>query len=489
MRRHIKTLSDKYNNLKRWQRVTTALVLLLLVILIINSGGNSGADDFIIEDDVEKEVFVKSVYDLSIDNEPLRLVGSVQSESQVDLRAESQGEITAVYRKLGDFVSRGDIIAEIENTSAKSAVSQARSAVLAEESQLKNLRESVSSDGETLAVKNAYRTLLSSGLEAIPFDEDITDTPPIISGTYTGEEGSYIIDVYGSGQSSGASFRLIDDSLDVGQIAPVVPGNNIKLGSSGLFIKFDSSFKFPRKWIVEIPNKRSPVYLSNLNSYNAALDSQRSLGDQITAQEARVLSAKANLDSANANLEKTIIRSPIDGQITSIGIDKGDVVSIYQEVATVANESILEIKTYITESDRSSVSIDSPVIISGKYSGVITNIAPSIDPNTKKIEMSISPDEEYSDLINGQSVSLSISRKEEDVVLDNIFIPLSALKVTAEGVVVLSVDESGLVQKHIVKEGPLVGSKVLITSGITPDMEIITDVRGINVGDNVTVIR
>jgi len=492
MRRHIKTLQEKYRNLRRWERITLILLIVAIVAIAVLITQKPKSPFLITDEGTQKEVVLKSVAELSLDKEPLDLIGIVQSESQVDIKTESSGSITRVLAQLGQKVARRQVLAEIENGTQRASVAQAEALVSTQEAQLKSLEESVANSGDTVAVKNARRTLYSSSLVAEPKDENSTLAPPLISGLYTGSvEGIYDLRIVHGRQVDDYEFFL--KGIELIRTTEITNNELIStaLGTHGLKVSFPGDIVdyLDTRWIIKIPNTESALYPANLSVYNSALDAQRGLNDQITAQRAQVASAKSTLDVAKAGLEKTIIRSPISGTLNKLDVELGDFVSIFQSVAEVANENQLEIKTYITEDDKKSLEVGLPAMVAGKYEGIVTSVAPAVDPATKKIEVSISVGEEE-DLLNGQSVSVSIERR--DVVseeLDQIFIPLSALKVTAEGVVVFSVNEIGVVEKHIVEEGPLTGEKVLILSGLTPQMRIITDVRGINVGDTVTIVQ
>lgn len=492
MRGHIKTLQEKYRDLKRWEQITLTLLIITLIALIVVSTRKSEAPFVIPDEDIRKEVVVRSVADLSIDTGPLTIIGTVQSESQVDIRTESSGSITYVAASLGDTVSRGQVLAEIENSSERAAVAQAEALLNAAQAQLDSLESSFTESGDTVAVENARRALLSSDLVAEPNNETQTLTPPVISGVYLGdEEGTYTFRIDRGNRADDFEFYL--GGIETVRTTEII-NNELKstpLGTYGLKVSFveDTKEYFETKWIVRVPNTEGASYTANLNAYNAALDAQSKTLDQIRVQEAQVRSARSSLDAAQAQLEKTIIRSPITGTVNRFDIDTGDFVSVFDDVATVANDNRMEIKTYITENDKPSLEVGLPAIIAGEYTGQITSISPAVDPATKKIEVSISVDDEE-DLLNGQSVSVSITRNNgESREVEQVFIPLSALKVTAEGVVVFSIDGNNVITQHLVKEGPLVGEKVLIREGLTPDMEIITDVRGIAVGDTVDTIK
>ena len=113
---------------------------------------------------------------------------------------------------------------------------------------------------------------------------------------------------------------------------------------------------------------------------------------------------------------------------------------------------------YGTEEDMRQLSVGAKVSIGETASGVVTKVASALDPRTKKIE-----------------------------------IPISALKITPQGSFVFTVVEStstpyeGVLVSHKVTEGALLGDKIQILEGVTPEMILVTDVRGLQAGKTVTI--
>ena len=152
-----------------------------------------------------------------------------------------------------------------------------------------------------------------------------------MSGTYTcKKEGSYIIDPYASSDSdSGYSFKY--SGIENG-IAPVKYDNPIALGNCGLQIKFNkttNSFDGTINWKIEIPNKKSSVYLVNKNNYELALanrekvltDLSTNIGDNIednSVARAQVEAARGLYEAALGVYENNLITAPADGIVTSI---------------------------------------------------------------------------------------------------------------------------------------------------------------------------
>jgi len=212
-------------------------------------------------------------------------------------------------------------------------------------------------------------------------------------------------------------------------------------------------------------------------------------------REEDILVAKASLNQAQSALEKTIVRSPISGTINDIDIEKGDFVSVFETAVVVSNSDALEVTAFITEDDKRAVGVGAKALIGGKFGGIVSEVAPALDKKTKKIEIKVAIVDSETDFIEGESVELEVERSY--IAIDGvkeIIIPISALKITTDGVFVFTVDdilpreqgENKLVA-HPVFVGSIVGNGIIIFSGITSDMEIVLDARGLNEGQEVIV--
>jgi len=94
------------------------------------------------------------------------------------------------------------------------------------------------------------------------------------------------------------------------------------------------------------------------------------------------------------------------------------------------------------------------------------------------------------DLTHGTSVRISIDRTNGGSSLTNIeriLVPLSALKVEADRIVVFTVSTEQKLIAHEIIEGLIVGEKIVIESGLAGDMFIVTDARGLKEGQSVAL--
>ncbi len=198
--------------------------------------------------------------------------------------------------------------------------------------------------------------------------------------------------------------------------------------------------------------------------------------------------ARAGLASANAIYEKTLIRTPISGVLTTLPISKGDFVNMYESVGTVANENTLEILTYISAVDSEMLSIGDIVVVDGDYNGTVTNIAAGINPVLGQIQIRIALNEQATNLIHGQSVNIDIPRTTDvsATAVTDIKIPVVAVKFEADKVIVFSVVDNYLVANNV-ELGKINGDLVTIVSGLEADLAIVTDARGLHSGQYVKI--
>lgn len=529
MIKHINYLKRLGRDFVRMRTRNKLLVLGVLAIIVVGAfvlGRSSQTNEVVEAPNPIPQVSVKTVAELSGQQGPLRLLGTISSQTEVVVRSESQGALRRVNYSIGDNVSAGAILAEVSNSSERAAVSQAQGALNAAQAQYDQVVAGAKGEEVSLAVEslqaaekaltdtkktqdilvdNALKTMLSTGLQADHTSLNPQGATPTISGFYDSTiQGQYKVRLFGTG--SGTYFSI--DGLEVAD-QKVQTGLPVPLGSRGLYITFPIGYSTLDQWIISIPNKKGVGYLQSLNAYEVAKSSRTAAvnqaeervdaaeaqlalvqsgatGNQLSVAQAGVDQARAALSAAQARLEKTIIRSPLAGTITDFSISLGDFVSVFEPVATVANNGTLETVVYITEADLPYVTKETPVTVAG-YPAVVSSIAPAISSTTGKIEVKVILPEE-TPLTNGQSVSVLFERNSEAVEsLAQMFVPLSALRVGTNGVAVMQVVEDLLVEIPV-RVGPVVGDRVLVLDGLEPTSTVVVDVRGLKPGQPVSIV-
>jgi len=112
-----------YKELTRPKQIGVVAVLILIIVVIVRVLIPTSTVAEVANS--PRVVKLALVSDLANNQVSLPLIGMVTSTSEATIRAESSGKLNYVYRKLGDYVSAGQIIAEFEN-SGESCCSSSR---------------------------------------------------------------------------------------------------------------------------------------------------------------------------------------------------------------------------------------------------------------------------------------------------------------------------------------------------------------------------
>ncbi len=319
--------------------------------------------------------------------------GIMRARSTAELSFPSPGVVSKVYVKEGDSVIEGDVLATV---GAESLVAQRASALaelrLAEADRdelVAGVRKEVTAvtdttvaiaradlerieSAQTLAVANAHKTLLSSGLTAVSIKADEDAIAPIISGTYRCEQtGVYRLEVFSSGGQSGYSVRV--SGLETGTF-PASTRQPAVFGSCGLSALFDATAAYSNSvWTVTIPNTDSSSYITNQNAYEAAstaaenainaakqavvlaenkqaLENANPRREALTRAEAKVAQASARVAQIDADLGDKAIVAPFSGTVTAVNILPGETAGVSPVFTVLANDAF-ELVARIPEID------------------------------------------------------------------------------------------------------------------------------------------
>ena len=496
-----------------------AVLTVVLIVKILFTG-----DDI---EDVQKNevrrVVTASVSSLSNNEQGFPLVGTVTSVSEATIRSESGGKLVRVYKKLGDSVYAGGILAEFDNSGERAALLQAEGAY----EQAKALRDIASlnnnQSGASLAdtksqALNAITSAYTSMDDAIRGKTDqayadpkfqqvkllITVPDAILALTLENKRRSIETMLRAREEKN----RTLTQESNLVQELTIVQSEatTIKSYLDDLFTAYskalpDSSFTQTTldtgKTNVQSARQGISTTISSLvasrTALTASMTANQVAGDVVDGKssgtlasaDAQVKQALGAYNAALSRLQKTIIRSPITGTLNSFSINTGDYIPAFTQVAVVSNNGSLEVVSFVNEEDARRITVSSPVVINGTIAGVVTRIASAIDPTNKKIEVRIGIKDIRTSLINGQSVSVVITKNKKETKVTTglpIIIPLSSLKLTPRGAVVFRVTASSTLSAIPVREGAILGEQIQILEGLTGSEEIVVDARGLKEG-------
>jgi multidrug efflux pump subunit AcrA (membrane-fusion protein) len=534
----IADIKDLFVQGKDWflelSRIKQALVI-IITLLIVSTIGRALLRDSEVQEikNLPRAVTLASVSELSAKSSLVPLLGTVTSRSEATVRAETGGQLRVVYKRLGDYVVAGQIIAEFENsgerasvTAAEGGYEQAKAArdiarinkgssdtglVEAKTSALNTLASTYNTLDDAIRVKSdsLFSNPDNDNIEFLPTVPDQALTLKIVRTrtalekvlTARAERNKVVTqdtDLINELTTLETETKQIKAYLDdvASALSKAIPnGAYTQTVLDGAKVSVNIARSSVSGSLSSITGSRSALNASIASSQIAKTNYGDGTSASSASADAQVKSALGNYQGALARLEKTIVRSPISGTLNSLSVETGDYIAPYTEIGVVSNNGALEILAYGTEEDARQIEAGAKVTIENGATGIVTKIASALDPKTKKIEVRIGITSGAKGLVNGQSARVEIARPNALVqsASTKIEIPIAALKITPQGSFVFTVDKEsassteGTLVAHQVTEGALLGDKIQILEGVTSDMVIVTDARGLKEGKTVTI--
>ncbi len=449
----------------------------------------------------------------------INLIGTVRALNEAEISADRGGRVTSVNAKLNDKIVAGAIIVTLENSSERASVLQAEGAyeaTLASASQT-----SISTDEATIALTNAKRTAVTNlkdvynvtnGVVLNSIDQFFSEPNSPLIGLkiegrgYTSQLNTERLayqsllpewksrvdavttasDLEAEIQYSSMNIKRTIDFVDTFLTVFNIQSNNSRYSETELN-NFRTDFTNLRSSLLTLVTKLD----SNLTSIDSAVAGVErakvsASGGQASVADAGVKQALGVLRAAQANLAKTILRTPISGTVNNISVKAGDFVTAFTPLAKVANNSALEVVTYAGDLELKSLTVGTSVSIDNRSKGVVSQIAPAIDSATAKTEVRIVT-EDSANIKNGTTVKLGLlATTTNQITSSEIKVPITAIKFETDDAYVYQVRDGKLVEKSITL-GNITGSSVIVTSGLQADEEFVVDVRGLLPGTEVVI--
>ncbi len=551
------------NFLKRFKYLTVIFVAILAILIFTlalwlpSSGDGQSSINISKKSTVKTELVSKISSSFARQN----IIGTVQSLSEVDLRAERAGTITQVYKKSGESVVAGAVIASISNAQEAAGVQAARAEIESAEARVAQATATLKKvKGGTRVQQLAILSNSTAGAQST-LSEAITSAKNALSSAYVtvdsgvvrGTDGAFVnadsanphakfettnyakkilasnqrlalSEAIKRQQSAAQNVHGIAtiDELKIELTTTEADLRNVKTFLDTLLIALDggiatggTSETILISYKATAEGARTGVLgaMSSISGARSALsgaaaaaqiaNENESLGitgaqvEDVEAAEATLALAKAGLSRARAGLasavavyEKTLVRTAISGTLTTLSVDRGDFVNMYQQVGVVANNGTIEVLAYISKEDADSVMVGTEAIVEDKYKSIVSSVASGLDPLLHQVQVRITLLDSADDILNGESVSVEILQgiqNKEQAKTTRIKIPLAAVKFEAGRVVVFTISEDAKLVVNEVTLGSIAGDLVIVENGIGQTMKIVLDARGLYEGQDVIV--
>jgi HlyD family secretion protein len=226
---------------------------------------------------------------------------------------------------------------------------------------------------------------------------------------------------------------------------------------------------------------------------NQHLNSLKSVSQSATVNNAQgaLESAKGKYEAAQAGLSYSEIRSPIDGVVTDRPLFPGEMANTGQAIVTVMDTSTLLAKVHLSQEQAEGLSVggDATLTVRGQsepVNGKITLISPALDPGSTTLEVWVALRNKAGKYKAGTAVHVSLAAH---TLTDVITVPNEALILAKAGTpAVMVVGPDNVAHQKDVKTGITDGQDTQVLSGLQPgDLVVTTGAYGMDDGTKVKV--
>jgi len=470
-----------YHRVLKFIKKPAVIVLGIIIILVFFVFGRGNKTEALTAE-VKKGTIIESV----------QATGQTKAKSSVNLGFERSGQVQKIYADVGDRVTQGQVLVELERSELNADLKDAEAN---HEIQLAKLAElKTGASPETIALKKAGVDKAKNSLETAKLnmkdknqdaftktDNAIHNYADQLMSNPKGSSPTLLFSTSNQLKSDIETNRLVVEQMfstwssdlqlmNAGTVTEKATAEKTKsylstashfLDSLALAVNSLTSNEGVSQTTIDtyktnVASARADVNTATVN-ISAALeklvDAEADLtianqeltvalsggtAEQIKTQEAYVKQAEAKIQNAKAQIGKAILRSPITGIVTKADVEVGEIVAQYDVIFSVIGDAGTEIEAEIPEIDIGRIAIGNPVRITvdafpGEvFAGHVGFIDPAETIVDGVVNFNIKVFFEVPDarLKTGLTANLTIeTMKKSDVLI----LPRSAIKETNKG--------------------------------------------------------
>jgi HlyD family secretion protein len=440
--------------------------------------------------------------------EQVSATGNIKPLSSVELAFERGGRVAGLSVAVGDRVYKGQQLAFVSNADLVANLAQAEASLKIAELQLGNRTDKLNLDinqtRDSLinTIKNSHtkaddalrNKLYSLFNDPLRYNAKLIFTTDSFLQEDIENNRNTVSDVVDSWRDSLVNLGPTSNLEDYYKTAK---NNLILLGKmadqcaeavNSLTTEEATSIQIDT-WKLNVSTARTNIDLTvssldaSYNQYQSALLAGGNYKTDLSVQAVTIDQARAGVDSALAELAKSLIKSPIDGVITSINLKFGEIVPASRNVISVISYGEYEVESFIPEADIAKIKISNLASTTLDAYGSNVNFETKvikIDPAatiidgvpTYKVTLKFTEQDER--IRSGMTANLDILTNQKDNVL---ILPSRVIVTESDGkyVSVLGVNnKTEIIDKKIVTGLRGADGNVEIVSGLSEGDMVVT---------------
>lgn len=515
-----------FSYIRKHAVITVIIVLAVIFIAII--GGRAASEKAPADNtSAVKQVSLVSAAAFRRGGTSVSADGVVESHSQADLKSQTSAPLSVINVSIGQSVYPGQVLLELQNSDIRAQLAQAQATLALSQGQFST--GAVSLDSAKQNAIDKLRDAYNKTYEAVITQADTVLYNNDGNGgrltSYTVETSLYTeitstdLDLHQGLQDwrkavDALSTRTASTSVDDIKAAIKIAETNMSRANvlfgdmsrilNNLAIYATPSFMASvNAWKATVSGAQASVSGAEQSLTGAETGLNASVSSQGGTAPAQISLAQAGVSNLEAQLAKTIVKSPISGKVSALPLREGELASPGTLLATViGNDSGLEIKAYVSGEDLSRVAVGAPVMIQGRsvqngtstadaIRGIVSNIAPGVDSTTRKAEVDIDiTNGANSGLVIGRTVTVFITTTKASMSGNHpvsYLLPIQDVKIIPGAAYVYTVDPDSKIKRNDVTLGQIQGDFIEVISGLDDTMNIVSPVYELDEGQLVKV--
>ena len=221
------------------------------------------------------------------------------------------------------------------------------------------------------------------------------------------------------------------------------------------------------------------LYVNRSSSLND-LDSARTAYD---SAEANRRAMQTRLEQAQLELSYTRLMAPLDGSVSEIHVRKGENITSATSVATISSTKNIEVPISVPGSMIDAIKVGHLTKVSfdalkeQSFNARITEVSHASSMRTTTFPVTVRVIEPSKKMHPGMAASVTLDIGKESGV-KSFVIPVHALMQDEAGFYIYAVEKVeegiGQIRRHNVSRGALTGNGIILTSGVSEGMEVLT---------------
>jgi HlyD family secretion protein len=457
-------------------------------------------------------------------------VGTVEAPFNVKIAAQATGRIDFLQVREGDRVQRGQVLVRIDPSEIEAQVRQQQAALaearfrLAQAQSLQaptdvNVRTQIRQQEATLAsaradfdqVRQNYNAQVASAMAAV------TDAQGKVNNVAAAVKNAgvairsaqanleYVTTKYNRVHDLYTQGFIAAQDVDDASTAMKVAQSGLDIAKGQLEAQNAASDSATAQWqaaqqqaeivktkgLSDIEAARAKVTQAQaaLESAKANTAQRPAYQQNLAALKASVGSAEASLRNVEAQRANLVLRSPVNGFVTSRVMDTGAMATAGTPILTVQSVRQVWVTVPVPEevSRRIAFGQTATLTLDGlpgrSFSGKVVQVNPAADPQSRQFAVRLGLDNAQNLLKPGMFAHVTFVTER---VHGAVVVPREALQRGKDGTSVIVVDSENVAQRRPVTEGASDPNGIAIKQGIQPGEQVVT-LSAMPVKDGATV--